>query len=200
MQNNNCCQQTNNNKKSFLKGLFLGIIPHTFCIAFIAFSVIGASTTTLFFKKLLMTPYLFQALIAASFLFATVSAVLYLKKSGALCAAGIKRKWKYLTSLYLTTILVNVFLFLVIFPAVANMKSASSKISQSNLASISLEVQIPCSGHAPLIIDELTQNGGAEIAKFKLPNVFEVKYNAQKTSPEKIISLEIFKTYKATIQ
>jgi hypothetical protein len=65
---------------------------------------------------------------------------------------------------------------------------------------MSIEVQIPCSGHAPLIIDELKENGGVDIVKFRLPNIFEIKYDLGKTSPERITSLEIFKTYGVSIQ
>jgi hypothetical protein len=200
MDNKNCCQPTDNQKKGLLSVLFYALIPHVFCIGFIIFSVIGVSAATLAFKKFLMTPYLFQSLIAISFLFTTISAGIYLKKSGCLSAEGIKNKLKYLSTMYATTITVNLLLFLVIFPALANFKSADNFTNEANLISMSMEVKIPCSGHAPLVIDELEKNGGVDMVRFKLPNIFEIKYNAEKTSPEKITSLEIFKTYKASIQ
>jgi hypothetical protein len=200
MENQTCCRQKNNDKKGLIGGLISGLAPHTFCIAFIVFSMIGASSATLFFKRFLMTPYLFQGLIAVSFLFATISAVIYLRKTGRLSAGGIKSKWKYLSVLYSTTIMVNLLLFLAVFPALANMKSGGEISYKNNLDSLSIEVQIPCSGHAPLVIDELKNNAYVESVKFHLPNVFEIKYDPDKTSPEKITSLEIFDTYKATIQ
>src|SRR4030042_681911 len=186
MNNKNCCQQENNDKKGLLNGFLYGLIPHTFCIGFIIFSVIGISAATIFFKNFLLTPYLFQLLIAISFLFTTISAILYLKKSDCLCADGIKRKWKYVSVLYTTTIITNLLLFMVIFPALANMKSDSTLTEEGNLNSLVIAVQIPCSGHAPLIIDELKKIEGINIVKFKLPDIFEIKYDTEKTSSEKI--------------
>jgi hypothetical protein len=200
MGNKNCCERKNGDKNGLLNGLLYGIIPHTFCIGFIVFSIVGVSAATLFFKKFLLTPYLFQLLIAASFLLTTISAILYLRKSDCLCANGIKRKWKYISVLYMTTILANLLLFMVIFPALANIKSGTSLTDESGLNSLAIAVQIPCSGHAPLIIDELKKIGGVDIVRFKSPDIFEIKYNAQITSPEKIVSWDIFKTYKASIQ
>lgn len=194
MEKGNCCS----NKKGVLRGLLFGIIPHSFCIAFIVLSIIGVSTATIFFKRFLLTPYFFQLLIAISFLFTTISAIIYLKRSGCLCGEGIKNKWKYLSILYSTTILTNLLLFLVVFPALANMNANNS--DNGNLISMSIEVKIPCSGHAPLIIDELKNNGEVDIVKFKLPNIFEIKYDSEKTSPEAITSLEIFETYGVSIQ
>jgi len=100
----------------------------------------------------------------------------------------------------MTTILANLLLFMVIFPALANIKSGTSLTDESGLNSLAIAVQIPCSGHAPLIIDELKKIGGVDIVRFKSPDIFEIKYNAQITSPEKIVSWDIFKTYKASIQ
>jgi len=36
-------------------------------------------------------------------------------------------------------------------------------------------------------------------AKFTLPNIFEVKYDSAKVTQQQILSLEVFKTYKATV-
>jgi len=202
MANQNTCCQTpvDRNKKSLLSGFLYGILPHTFCIGFIVFSVIGAATATAVFRKFLLVPYLFQLMVAISFVFATISAIIYLKRNNRLCLTGIKDKWKYLTILYLITALTNVLMFSVVFPALANKESNSINSQESFLASTSISVAIPCSGHAPLIIDELKKDTGVGSIKFKMPNTFEIKYNPQKTSPEKIISLAIFKTYKAIIQ
>ena len=67
-------------------------------------------------------------------------------------------------------------------------------------ASLTMEVQIPCSGHAPLIIGELKKLDGIGNVKFRTPNFFDINYNPQKTTPEKIASLEIFKEFKAVIK
>jgi len=194
----NCCQT--NNKKGLFNGLIYGLFPHAFCIGFIVFSVIGISTATAFFKKFLLIPHFFSFLVGISFLLATLSAVIYLRKNRCLCVAGIKNKWKYLTILYGVTILTNLLMFSVVFPALANINSQNT-ISQNNLlSSLSIEVQIPCSGHAPLIIDEIKKDDGVGSVWFKAPNIFEVKYNPEKTSPERIASLEIFKTFKIIVQ
>jgi len=183
-----CCKQ----------GIFYGLLPHTFCIGFVVFSVIGATTATALFKNFLLIPYFFHLLVVLSFIFATISALIYLKKNDCLCVSGAKSKWKYLSILYSTTILINLFVFFVVFPALAN--AGPINISPTDqLSALSIKVDIPCSGHAPLIIDELKNDDGIGAVKFNMPNNFEIKYNSQKTSPEKIISLDIFKTYKATI-
>jgi len=196
----NCCQPVkDSDEKGFWKGLLYGLMPHTFCIAFIVFSIIGATAATAIFKKVLLIPYFFNVLIGLSFVFATISAIIYLKRIKCLCAQGIKSKWKYITTMYATTILINLLIFFVIFPALANINSGKI-IDNAQLASLSLKVDIPCSGHAPLIIDELKKDSGVNAVKFTMINNFEIQYDPEKTSPEKITSLEIFKEYKAVIQ
>lgn len=209
-----CCSQTNlkKNKKGFCIGILYGILPHTFCIAFILFSVIGATTATIFFKKFLLNPYFFHILIGISFIFATLSALLYLKRNGILSIQGVKRKWRYLFTLYGTTIFINLVLFLVIFPIVANLNSGSSlaaaiitafggqgtELTDSG-SLLTLKVNIPCPGHAPLIIDELKGIEGVKVVKFKFPNLFDVVYDSERTSKQLILSLEVFNIYKATV-
>jgi hypothetical protein len=198
---NNCCKPANQSgKRGILSGVFYGLLPHAFCIGFIIFSVIGAGMVTAVFKKFLLIPYFFHFLVIISFLMATLSAAIYLKKNKCLCAAGIKNKWKYLAMLYSVTVLTNLLMFSVVFPALANANPVAAANQTAQLADLSIKVQIPCSGHAPLIIDELKKDGGVGGIKFELPDIFEIKYDAEKTSPQEIISLEIFKTYKATIE
>lgn len=84
-------------------------------------------------------------------------------------------------------------------PVLANINSNTVK-QENNLSSVSINVEIPCSGHAPLIIDELNKDSGVIFVRFKMPNTFEIRYDPKETSPEKIASLEIFKTYKITTQ
>jgi copper chaperone CopZ len=103
---------------------------------------------------------------------------------------------------------VNLLLFMVVFPLAANLKqpsgltaSAMEEINnQGQKENITLEVQIPCSGHAPLITEELNKINGIKSIQFRLPNLFDITYDSGKTSKEKILSLEIFNTYKATIK
>ncbi len=194
-----CCQEEKKTS-GFWPGVLYGILPHSFCLAFIVFSVLGATLLTGLMRQALLIPYFFQILLLISLFSATISAVIYLKRSNLSLRKGIKEKWGYLLTLYGTTIAVNLLLFMVIFPLVANMKSSQSRgtvLSQSTQSKISLEVAIPCPGHAPLIIDELGKTEGISWVEFKFPNLFEVNFDSRRISPEEILNLEIFKTFKA---
>lgn len=195
--------------KNILQGLTYGLIPHIGCIAFIIGSVLGVSMLMQFFKPLLMNPYFFHILVLISLGFATISSALYLRKNGLLSSLGVKRKWKYLSTMYGSTIGINLLLFLVIFPFLANVSISSSATKAfadigvngnlGGLSSIRLQVDIPCSGHAPLITQELKTINGIANVKFDFPNIFNVQYDSAKTSKQQILSLEVFKTYKATV-
>jgi len=202
MENKNDCCKINNDseKRGFLKGIIYGILPHIFCIAFVIFSVIGATAFTVIFKNILLIPYFFHLLVAISFVFATISAVFYLKSKDCLCISGIKNKWRYLIILYGVTILVNLLMFFVVFPVLANINYNKTSQQQNNFKNISLEVKIPCSGHSFLIIGELKKIEGVGNIKFRMPNIFDIEYNPSLTSIEKITSLEVFKTYTANIK
>lgn len=197
---NSCCStEKNKTSKGILSGILFGLIPHSFCIAFALFSIIGAVAFTAFLKKFLMIPYFIHSLLFISLLLATVSAVIYLKKNECLCVPGIKSKWKYIITLYSATILVNFLMFFVVIPALANLNSGKVAGQEKSLSDLSLNVDIPCPGHASLIIDEIKKNTPVISIEFQMPNIFEIRYDPQETSPEKIASLEIFKTYKVTI-
>lgn len=192
-----CCQSVKNDKPAgFLPGLLYGLLPHTFCIAFVVFSVLGVTMATSIFKKLLMVPYFFQLLVVISFIFSTISAVIYLKRSGCLSTDGIKGKWKYLTILYGTTIGINLLFFMVIFPLTANMGNKST-IAYQNLSTVTLKVNIPCSGHAPLVTEELKKVSGVEGVIFRFPNLFDISFNKRQISLEQILDSEIFKSFPA---
>lgn len=66
-------------------------------------------------------------------------------------------------------------------------------------AEIKLQVNIPCPGHAGIIIGNLQKVDGVESVDFELPNYFTVSYNSNKTSSEEITSINIFKDYPARI-
>jgi copper chaperone CopZ len=204
-ENQSCCQKSEQKEnKGLLSGIVYGLIPHTGCIAFIIASVLGVTAATELFKPLLLNPYFFYILIVLSFTFATISSAFYLRKNGLLSSLGIRRKWKYLSTMYGSTIGVNLLLFMLIFPLLANVSTAQPVTgnligSISSLSSIRLGVDIPCSGHAPLISDELKKIDGVSSVQFSLPNVFDVKYDSSKASKQQILSLEVFKTYKATV-
>jgi plastocyanin domain-containing protein len=94
-------------------------------------SVIGATTGAVFLKKFVFIPNLFIYLVILSFIFATLSAVFYLKRNRFLTMSGIKKKWKYLSILFLTTIIVNVGLIYFILPAVANIGKKNIDVSST---------------------------------------------------------------------
>jgi len=202
-----------NDKKSgnIFQGLIYGLIPHIGCIAFILASIIGATAFTQFFKPLLMNRYFFYILILVSISFATISSILYLRKNDFLSFDGVKRRWKYLMGMYGSTIGINLLFFLIIFPLLANAStppksngSISNSLNNSfntmgSTSSIKLSIDIPCSGHASLITQELKTLSGVTDIKFNLPNIFQVKYDSTKTTKQQILSLEIFNTYKATV-
>jgi len=199
-----CCkkEQPKTEKKGLWAGILYGILPHSFCIAFIIFTILGTTVATTLLKPLLLNPYFFYILIGISFFLATLSALIYLKRNGTLSAVGIKRSWKYLSILYGTTIVVNLILFTVIFPLTANIKPLNASVLSSineNLKTenLTLEVQIPCTGHASLITGELNKIQGVQKVEFRSPNLFDIVYDPIEASKEKILSLDVFNTYEA---
>lgn len=217
-----CCDKNNQksqkneegkNKGKIFSGVFYGLMPHLGCIGFIVFSTLGVTTATAIFKPLLLNRYFFHILILISFIFATISALVYLKKNGALSLFGIKRKKGYLLTLYGITIGINLFLFMFVFPIIANIDAGTSfaaAISGAFFARnniqveegenfLSMKVDILCPGHASLITGEIRKIIGVKTVKFKFPNSFDVSYSSEKTSKEQILSLEVFDIYKATI-
>jgi hypothetical protein len=215
-----CCAPVRERKhEGFLWGLFYGLVPHTFCILFVVLSVIGATAATSMLTPLLYLPYFFQIIVALSFVFATLSAAFYLRRNGLLSAAGIKFKWRYLSVMYGTTIAINLLFFMVIFPMVANINSSASAAAFDSvgvavsttgaqpavaLQSITLEVEIPCPGHAPLIISEVQKAKGVRQVKYQAGNLFggntfQVTYDAGQISVKEILAQEVFKSFPAKL-
>ena len=182
-------------------GVVYGLIPHIGCIAFVVFSVLGATALAGIFKPLLAKAYFFYILIGMSFIFATVSAIFFLRRNKAFSFAEIKKRWKYLFILYGTTIFVNILLFLVIFPIAfgSASKQVASVIDIKNQEILNLKVNIPCAGHTPLIIYELSKIDGVTGIKSNNFNFFEIEYDRIKTSREQILDLNVFKEYKASV-
>jgi copper chaperone CopZ len=202
-ENSSCCPPPSKDggKKGFLQGVFYGIAPHGFCIAFVILSVTGTALGASFMKKIMMFNYFFHILIALSVIFATVSAALYLKRNNKFSLGGAKRSWKYLSILYGATVGVNLLFFLVLFPYAANFKFASAQRDVSPLdRKMEIRVDIPCSGHASLISGELKKIDGVKSVKFKFPDFFEISYDESKVTEDRIFSLEVFKTYEAELK
>ena len=83
---------------------------------------------------------------------------------------------------------------------VAGVSGVSSASGLTQLAAkLSLRVDIPCPGHAPLISGELKKIAGVESVNFRFPNFFDVEYDSSKTTQADILALEVFKTYKASV-
>jgi len=213
---NSCCSTVTpkREKAGFWSGILYGLLPHTFCIGFIVFTVLGVTLAAGFMRQLLLARSFFYILIGLSLALTTLSATLYLRRVGKLSWAGAQSKWRYLSIMYGTSIGVNVLLFAVIFPAVANLNlvtpvaaaapaSVSSAVAapaqQVADASVKLAVNIPCTGHAPLITGELKGVAGVKNVSFKAPNVFTVSYDPSRTSVGQMTSLAVFKEYRAVI-
>lgn len=179
--------------QTFMQGLIYGLVPHIGCIGFIAFTIIGATTAMNFFKPLLMNRYFFHILILISLGFATLSSTIYLKQNGLLSWKGVKKKRQYLMVMFGTTISINLILFLVIFPVLANVNGDTG--STEGLATFRLKVDIPCPGHAPLIIDELKTVQGVGSVKYVFPDYFDVYYDASQTTKEEMMNIEVFTPY-----
>jgi len=198
---NDCCQAEEKHGDGLRKGIMYGLLPHMGCIAFLLLSVLGMTAATALLKPLMLSPYLFYILVASSFLFATISGALYLRRLRLFSISGLKRKAKYISILYGTTISVNLFLFLVVFPLVGGV-SANQAVSAQHASApalINLQVDIPCPGHAPLIVGELKSLGGVMQVKYTAPDVFTVTYDSTLVSEGKILALEVFKTYRAIV-
>ncbi|MFA6889152.1 MAG: hypothetical protein WC254_06675 [Candidatus Woesearchaeota archaeon] len=203
-----CCQSKdenqNNETKGLKQGIVYGLIPHIGCIVFLLLSILGVTTATAFFRPLLASSYIFYGLIGMSLVFATLSAVVYLKRLNMLSVEGIKAKSQYLMILFGTTVFINIFLFMVVFPYTANINFGNGLIGStvaSDIATdtLSIAVDIPCTGHASLIKQDIMALTGVSNVEFKSPNIFTVSYDAAKVSQQQILALEIFQSYAATI-
>ena len=89
----------------------------------------------------------------------------------------------------------NFVLFYVVFPWAANLSGKSSITLASNLSNLKIQVDVPCSGHAPLVIYELKKAGVSEVS-FSNPDVFDIKYDSGKISKDEIVKLKLFEDFK----
>jgi hypothetical protein len=200
-----CCRPTVERKgKGALLGIVYGLVPHTFCILFLVFSVVGAATASSLVRRALYLPYLFEISVGLALLFATLSALFYLRRNGLLSAAGIRRRWRYLATMYGATLAVNVLFMLVVFPAAANVRPIGGGGGQvaaqaSAIEEIMLRVDIPCPGHAPLITGEVGRMPGVQAVEYSLPDRFLVRYDAARTSLDDILSDALFEAFPAQV-
>ncbi len=194
---NSCCDSKKEYKGSNpLVGIAYGIVPHIGCILFIVAAILGSTVLMAYFRPFLMNRYIFHYLILISIGFATMSSFFYLRKNKSLSWDGVKSKKGYLSIMYGSTVGINLVLFLFIFPLVASVSSGVD--DTSGLVALSISVDIPCPGHAPLISNEVKTITGVVGSEYSFPNDFEVYYDASKTTESEILGLEVFKAYPAT--
>lgn len=190
MENSKCCDSSKN--KGIGKGIAFGLIPHIGCIAFVLASILGLTVAASIFKPLLAKAYFFYAMIALSFVFATFSAFFYIRKNG----GKVRDHKKYLTILYGTTIGVGLLLYFVIFPALLSFNLTGNVVSATpSDSTLTLKVQIPCEGHAPLIVEELKKVEGITSVKYQPTSTFIVSYDSSKVSEKQILEISIFKEF-----
>lgn len=192
----NCCKPKQS--KGIWQGILYGTIPHIGCIAFILAAVLGSTVLLQFFKPLLMNKYIFYYLVLISIGFATASSFFYLKKHKSLSWNGIKSKKGYLSIMYGSVVGINILLFFLVFPMLANIGGVSAE-EANKLSMLKIKVNIPCPGHAPLISSELNTVRGVKGTEYSFPNNFEVYYDSSLTSKQKMLSLKVFDEYPATI-
>jgi len=184
--------------KNALNGIVYGIIPHIGCIMFIVAAVLGATVLVQLFKPILMNRNIFYYLFLISLGFATLSSFFYLKKNRKLSWEGIKSKKGYLAIMYSLTIGINLLLFFFVFPLLAGIGNVSAE-QTTGTSLLSIEVDLPCPGHAPLVTNELKTIEGVNGSAYSFPNKFDIYYNNSLTSKEKILSLNVFKEFSAKV-
>ncbi|MFT4311393.1 MAG: hypothetical protein ACMXX7_02095 [Candidatus Woesearchaeota archaeon] len=182
---------------SYLTGIYYGLLPHSICIIFIIASIIGATFFTNLLRPLMLSTAFFYGLVIISILFATIGAFFYLRQNKLLSLKGIKFKWRYLSLLYGLTIGVNLLLFLFIFPLVSNI---GGSIGEQFDSQVTLKVDIPCSGHAPLILSELRNNGfEGKYLMYEMADGFEVYFDSSTQSLDDILDLDVFNYFATEI-
>jgi len=123
-----CCGSMINYAKGLRTGLLFGLIPHSFCIAFLLLSIAGATSATALLGQFLSVPYLSLLLVILSLLLATFSAYIYLKKTGGCSLALVKSKWKYLLTLYASIVVINVIVVFILLPTLSKAQAKTDDV------------------------------------------------------------------------
>ena len=189
-----CCKPKS--RKGFI-GILYGLIPHAGCIAFVLASALGLTFAASIFRPLLASSMLFYAMIGMSLVFASISAFFYMKKD--ISTQNIKNHKGYLGILFGSTIAVSMLLYFLIFPAVAGAAFSGGATADSDSSIVNINVAIPCEGHVPLIIEEISRLNGVKNVKYSGNFNFAVDYDSSQTSKQDILNLSIFKEYRAKI-
>ncbi|MEK6935605.1 MAG: hypothetical protein AABW67_02370 [Nanoarchaeota archaeon] len=187
-----CCKPKSRGIKA---GLISGIIPHSGCIAIILFALLGVTAANTFFIKFLSYKYYIPSLFVASFFIASVAAFFYTRRFP---DRRIKSHWKYLAVLYSSIIIINLLMIYMIFPYATNLSSSGNVISNlENTKTLKLSFEIPCPGHASLVVSELEKTSGIEKVKYLSGANFEVLYNPKEINKEQILEQDICKEFDA---
>lgn len=181
--------QKSNISSSIWKGILLSVIPHIGCIAFAVLMVTGVGFGTVFLKNFLSNKWIFPASITLSFVIASVYSYFYFKKQ---CCTN---KIRYVSIIFSSMILVNILLFYIVFPWMTNLQNNSNIAFASNLSELKIQIDIPCTGHAPLIVYELKKAGISDVI-FTDPDTFDIKYDSTKITTEQIKGLQLFEDFK----
>lgn len=111
-------------------------------------------------------------------------------------AVGVKMK-KYILIIMMTVLVVVLGVY-----AINNFEEnqPTKKILNKDAnTKLTLQVNIPCPGHAGLIGYELQKLEGIKSIDFNIPSLFDIYYDSSKVSKENILNTKIFKEYPAQI-
>lgn len=184
-----CCKR----KSGIKSGLISGIIPHAGCIAILLFAILGVTIANSFFRKFLFNPYYLYIVSALSFFIAIIAAFFYIRRFE---DKRIRSHWKYLAVLFSSVVIINLVMVYVIFPYAANISSKTISTDFWNEI-LKLSFEIPCSGHASLVISELEKVNGINSVKFISGKTFDIYYNPEKITKDQILSQDICKEFNA---
>src|SRR3989344_973190 len=166
------------------EGMFYGLVPHIPCVLFIVLTLLGVTFAGVFLKNFLLNRYAFFIMLGISFGLAGISSFFYLRSSS--CCER-KNKATYLLTLFGGVILVNLIMFYFIFPLAASNLSGKAIEQGDEILILKME-KLPCSGHASLVIDELSKVEGIKSVKFRMPNYFDVSYDKDECSESEILN------------
>jgi hypothetical protein len=92
-----------------------------------------------------------------------------------------------------------VLVLLVLLLMTACSSSPTGNIVGTSTDELTLQVDIPCSGHASLITQELYTLNGVTNVEYRTGHYFDTTYDSSLTNQEEILALDVFDTYPAKI-
>lgn len=182
-----CCKP----HKGIKSGILSGILPHSGCIAIFLFAILGVTIANSFFIKLLANRYYLYIVFIVSLAIATIAAFFYIKRFE---DKKISSHWRYFVVLYSSVIVINILMIYAVFPLTTNMLSGKA-VSETNII-LKMET-LPCPGHAPLVVSELSKLDGVKSVRYLSGKNFEVYYDSGKITKQKILEHEICREFNA---